>query len=86
VVQASAPTTHNGVPFAAIRGFHSDAGVMDGLRLSSASTGLAMEEIERIEIMNGLPGFMYGVGNPGGVTNLAALFNRIREHDPKCTG
>jgi iron complex outermembrane receptor protein len=86
VVQASAPTTHNGVPFAAIRGFHSDAGVMDGLRLSSASTGLAMEEIERIEIMNGLSGFMYGVGNPGGVTNLAALFNRIREHDPKCTG
>lgn len=69
IVQNSAPSTVYGTPYAAIRGFHSQSGVMDGLRLSSTSTGIAMEELERVEIMNGLSGFMYGVGNPGGVTN-----------------
>lgn len=69
VVQNSAPSTVYGTPYAAIRGFHTQSGVMDGLRLSSTSTGIAMEELERVEVMNGLSGFMYGVGNPGGVTN-----------------
>lgn len=69
VVQNSAPSTVYGTPYAVFRGFHSQVGVMDGLRLSSTSTGIAMEELESVEIMNGLTGFMYGVGNPGGVTN-----------------
>ncbi|MFT4077389.1 MAG: TonB-dependent siderophore receptor [Asticcacaulis sp.] len=69
IVQNSAPSTVYGTPYAAIRGFHTQSGVMDGLRLSSTSTSIAMEELERVEVMNGLSGFMYGVGNPGGVTN-----------------
>ncbi|MCW8038981.1 MULTISPECIES: TonB-dependent siderophore receptor [Acinetobacter] len=69
VIQNSAPSTVYGTPYAAIRGFHTQSGVMDGLRLSSTSTGIAMEELDRVEIMNGLTGFMYGVGNVGGTTN-----------------
>ncbi|WP_258237628.1 TonB-dependent siderophore receptor, partial [Arcobacter sp. CECT 9188] len=46
--------------------------IMDGLRLSSISNGIAMEELERVEIINGLTGFMYGVSageGIGGTTN-----------------
>ncbi len=61
IIQNSAPTSVYGTPYAAFRGFHSQVGIMDGLRLSSTSTGIAMEELERVEIINGLTGFMYGV-------------------------
>jgi iron complex outermembrane receptor protein len=30
---------------------------------------VSTEELERVEIMNGLSGFMYGAGNVGGTTN-----------------
>ncbi|MCG3679695.1 TonB-dependent siderophore receptor [Aliarcobacter butzleri] len=72
VIQNSAPTSVYGTPYAAFRGFHSQVGIMDGLRLSSTSTGIAMEELERVEIINGLTGFMYGVSGGegiGGTTN-----------------
>ncbi|OUY07711.1 TonB-dependent siderophore receptor [Acinetobacter populi] len=72
VIQNSAPSTVYGTPYAAFRGFHSQVGIMDGLRLSSTSTGIAMEELDRVEIINGLTGFMYGVSGSegiGGTTN-----------------
>lgn len=69
VVQNSAPSTVYGTPYVTIRGFDSQKGVVDGVRLSSTLTGIAMEELANVEIMNGLSGFLYGVGNPGGVTN-----------------
>ncbi|WP_260929483.1 TonB-dependent siderophore receptor [Novosphingobium sp. 9] len=69
VVQNSAPSTVYGTPYVTIRGFDSQKGVIDGVRLSSTLTGIAMEELSSVEIMNGLSGFMYGTGNPGGVTN-----------------
>lgn len=69
VVQNSAPSTVYGTPYVTIRGFDSQRGVVDGVRLSSTLTGISMEELANVEIMNGLSGFLYGVGNPGGVTN-----------------
>ncbi|WP_068079452.1 TonB-dependent siderophore receptor [Novosphingobium rosa] len=69
VVQNSAPSTVYGTPYVTIRGFDSQKGIVDGLRLSSTLTGIATEELERVEVMNGLSGFMYGAGNPGGVAN-----------------
>lgn len=69
VVQNSAPSTVYGTPYVTIRGFDSQKGVVDGVRLSSTLTGIATEELANVEIMNGLSGFLYGVGNPGGVTN-----------------
>ena len=58
IIQNGATTSVYGTPYAAFRGFHSQVGIMDGLRLSSTSTGIAMEELERVEIINGLTGFM----------------------------
>jgi iron complex outermembrane receptor protein len=69
VVQNSAPSTVYGTPYVTIRGFDSQKGVVDGVRLSSTLTGISTEELANVEIMNGLSGFLYGVGNPGGVTN-----------------
>ncbi|MFW3373246.1 TonB-dependent siderophore receptor [Aliarcobacter butzleri] len=69
VTQSGATTSVYGTPYATIRGFSTQYGIMDGLRLSSTSSGISMEELERVEILNGLSGFMYGAGNVGGTTN-----------------
>ncbi len=69
VVQVNAPTTIFGYPNVKIRGFDSSTGIVDGVRLSSSTYGLSTEEIEKVEVMNGLSGFLYGSGNVGGVSN-----------------
>lgn len=69
VVQATAPTSVFGYPSVTIRGFGQSVGILDGLRLSSYTYGLSTEEIEKVEVMNGLSGFLYGPGNVGGVAN-----------------
>lgn len=69
ITQSTATTSVYGTPNAVIRGFGTQTGVMDGLRLSSTSSGISMEELERVEVLNGLSGFMYGAGNVGGTTN-----------------
>lgn len=69
VVQANAPMTIFGYPSVKIRGFDHSASIIDGVRLSSYSYGLSTEETERVEVLNGLSGFLYGSGNVGGVAN-----------------
>ncbi|MFW2378459.1 TonB-dependent siderophore receptor [Aliarcobacter butzleri] len=72
IIQNSTPMSVDGYPNAVFRGFGNDIGIIDGLRLSSNSRGIAMEELERVEIINGLTGFMYGVSSGegiGGTTN-----------------
>jgi iron complex outermembrane receptor protein len=69
VVQTNAPSTIFGYPNVRIRGFDSSTGIVDGVRLSSYTYGLSTEEIEKVEVMNGLSGFLYGSGNVGGVSN-----------------
>lgn len=69
VIQESAPTTIWGYPVATIRGFDTSTSALDGMKMSSYTYGVSTEEIERLEIMNGSSGFMYGAGNIGGITN-----------------
>ncbi|WP_418185295.1 TonB-dependent receptor [Aliarcobacter vitoriensis] len=69
VIQESTPTTVFTYPVAVIRGFGSSTSAVDGMKMSSYTYGTSTEEIERLEIMNGLSGFMYGAGNVGGITN-----------------
>ncbi|WP_181297827.1 TonB-dependent receptor [Pseudomonas sp. Q2-TVG4-2] len=57
----------------AIRGF-SDAGNLsianDGLRFSTGyDSGNFVEEMEQIEVLTGLSGFLYGPASPGGLVN-----------------
>ena len=57
----------------AIRGFSSAGNLSianDGLRFSTGyDAGNFVEEMEQIEILTGLSGFLYGPGNPGGLVN-----------------
>jgi iron complex outermembrane receptor protein len=57
----------------AIRGFSSAGNLSianDGLRFSTGyDSGNFVEEMEQIEILTGLSGFLYGPGNPGGLVN-----------------
>ncbi|WP_152017708.1 TonB-dependent receptor [Aliarcobacter butzleri] len=69
VIQESTPTTVFTYPSAVIRGFGSSTSAVDGMKMSSYTYGTSTEEIERLEVMNGLSGFMYGAGNVGGITN-----------------
>ncbi len=69
IIQNSTPTTVFTYPSAVIRGFGSSTSAVDGMKMSSYTYGTSTEEIDRIEVMNGLSGFMYGTGNVGGITN-----------------
>lgn len=69
VIQESTPTTVFTYPVAVIRGFHASTSAVDGMKMSSYTYGTSTEEIDRVEIMNGSSGFMYGAGNVGGITN-----------------
>lgn len=57
----------------AIRGFSSAGNLSianDGLRYSTGfDSGNFVEEMEQIEILTGLSGFLYGPANPGGLVN-----------------
>ncbi|WP_286785864.1 MULTISPECIES: TonB-dependent receptor [Pseudomonas] len=57
----------------AIRGFSSAGNLnvaTDGLRFSTDSdSNNFVEEMEQIEVLTGLSGFLYGPGNPGGLVN-----------------
>ncbi|WP_419678411.1 TonB-dependent siderophore receptor [Aliarcobacter lanthieri] len=69
VIQATSSSTSYGYPGSMIRGFFASTSAVDGMKMSSYTYGTSTEEIERLEIMNGLSGFMYGAGNVGGITN-----------------
>ncbi|RBQ26112.1 TonB-dependent receptor [Arcobacter sp. CECT 9188] len=52
-----------------IRGFSAvNNTILDGIPISGAYTSLS-QDVERIEVLNGLSGFLYGVGYVGGAVN-----------------
>nr|WP_242675169.1 MULTISPECIES: TonB-dependent receptor [Pseudomonas] len=71
--QFTSPSTAGYASSVSVRGF-SDLGNLnianDGLRFSNASdSGNFVEEMERLEIITGLSGFLYGPAAPGGLVN-----------------
>ncbi len=42
---------------------------VDGLNLRSRAKDLPLEHVERVEILKGAGGFLYGFGKPGGIVN-----------------
>jgi iron complex outermembrane receptor protein len=54
------------------RGFRGlQKNIMNGIQTDNVGLGIFIEDVESIEIMSGLSGFMYGMGNIGGI----ALYN-----------
>ncbi|MDP9940188.1 TonB-dependent receptor [Ectopseudomonas alcaliphila] len=71
--QFTSPTNAGYASAVSMRGF-SDAGNLsianDGLRFSNRyDGGNFIEEMERIEVLTGLSGFLYGPASPGGLVN-----------------
>ena len=56
-------------PWVTYRGFSDETAILDGMSMGGFLYNVSMEEIERIETISGLTGFMYGVGHLGGTSN-----------------
>ncbi len=71
VVQQAAPPT-NGYTGHYIRGYSSGgAAARDGIPVYSSLIS-TIEDVERIEVLSGLSGFLYGAGNVGGLVNFVS--------------
>ncbi len=69
MIQLLMPYDFNGLTRVMMRGFLIQNQMIDGVQANYAGEGLFVENIQRIEVLNGLSGFMYGVGNVGGTLN-----------------
>jgi len=71
VMQFTRPTTQNDNAEAAMRGFKNSTTARDGISRQkwNYSHGVLLEETASVEVLTGLSGFIYGVGNIGGTIN-----------------
>lgn len=68
-IQLLQPFNMNGLTRVMMRGFLIQSNMVDGMQGNTSGQGLFIENVERMETMTGLSGFMYGIGNVGGVLN-----------------
>ena len=52
-----------------LRGIYNNRVTQDGLPGAGTFNGIALEDKERVEVMTGVVGFLYGIGSPAGVIN-----------------
>ncbi|WP_419677564.1 TonB-dependent siderophore receptor [Aliarcobacter lanthieri] len=57
-----------------IRGFGISSALIDGIPLANSYYGVGTNEVDRIEVISGLSGFLYGSGNVGGTINYALKY------------
>lgn len=69
--RSSTPQITGWAPMVNIRGFGTYDSALDGLR-RSYSHATSIEDIERVEVLNGLSGFLYGAAAPGGMVNYVS--------------
>ena len=69
--RTSTPQITGWSPMVNIRGFATYDSAWDGLR-RSYSHATSLEDVERVEILNGLSGFLYGATAPGGMINYVS--------------
>ncbi|SHI08313.1 TonB-dependent siderophore receptor [Pollutimonas bauzanensis] len=68
-IQLLQPFDMNGLTRVMMRGFLIQSAMVDGMQGNTSGQGLFIENVERMEAMTGLSGFMYGIGNVGGTLN-----------------
>jgi iron complex outermembrane recepter protein len=68
-IQLLQPFDMNGLTRVMMRGFLNQNAMVDGMQGNSSGEGLYIENVDRLEVMTGLSGFMYGIGNIGGTLN-----------------
>ncbi|TFL15417.1 TonB-dependent receptor [Pusillimonas caeni] len=70
--QMTWPSAQNDTPYIYMRGFLNGTPARNGLTGAMYGHGTSTEDIERIEILTGLSGFLYGPGNVGGLVNYVS--------------
>jgi iron complex outermembrane receptor protein len=60
----------NNQPNVLMRGFNNQSFYRDGLAGSRYNHDVGLENTERVEVLSGLSGFLYGPGNVGGIVNF----------------
>ncbi|MCT7582408.1 TonB-dependent siderophore receptor [Aliarcobacter butzleri] len=78
VLQSNGNASYNGELGNSIRGFAIGSALIDGIPIPSSNFGVGLKEVERVEIISGLNGFLYGVGNVGGTINYALKYPTIK--------
>ncbi len=68
-VQLAQPYDMNGLTRVMLRGFLVQSAMLDGMQGNAYGEGIYIDNIERVEVMTGLSGFMYGIGHVGGTLN-----------------
>lgn len=69
LVQAGQSQDINNIAQATLRGFNVARTYVNGVQNNNLGMGVFVEEIEQLEILNGLSGFLYGASPVGGVIN-----------------
>lgn len=69
VAQLQSPYTYNTQEAPKLRGFPATTFSVDGLRVGSTYGPIPIEAVDRIEILTGLTGFLYGGTDVGGMIN-----------------
>lgn len=72
IVQATRSQYENDQPSYLSRGFKVSTIYRDGLPGDQYGHGTSMEDTEKLEMFNGLSGFLYGAGNVGGMVNYVS--------------
>jgi len=70
--QLSWPQAQNDAPYVFLRGFQATTSLRNGLGGAMYGHGTTTEDVERVETLTGLSGFLYGPGNVGGVINYVS--------------
>ncbi|MFT3813694.1 MAG: TonB-dependent siderophore receptor [Acidovorax sp.] len=68
-MQLSRSQYENNQPTVNVRGFNFYSSYRDGIPDDQYGHATTMEDTERVEVLNGLSGFLYGSGNVGGLVN-----------------
>ncbi|WP_418178743.1 TonB-dependent siderophore receptor [Aliarcobacter lanthieri] len=74
VMKNNENASQNGEISTAIRGFGVSQALIDGIPLPFSFFGTSTNEVDRIESISGLSGFLYGGGNVGGTINYALKY------------
>ncbi|KLE09198.1 hypothetical protein AF80_07265 [Aliarcobacter butzleri L355] len=74
ILKNTADNSRDGVLVTQIRGFNISSALIDGIPLTNSYYGVGTNEVDRIEVISGLSGFLYGSGNVGGTINYALKY------------
>ncbi|MDD3483186.1 TonB-dependent siderophore receptor [Azovibrio restrictus] len=84
--QLTWPTLQNDNPYVFLRGFQSSTSARNGLPRETYGHGTSTEDVERVEVLTGLSGFLYGAGNVGGIINYVSKRPTKERYNSLTTG